>query len=183
MAVQRSTFDLVVRIAEKHVSDLVVEVELETESPPTIALPDELMNLLGDKLPTDLKDTPTEFSKVRSRSTQIRCVPVEKLTVCDQASTYILAWLVTFRFFESAVGVRLLCTRSYTDRSSQAVALQSPRIKSAYNDQIRRAALIPDSFLPSIFGLLNLSDRTRATDISPWGVDEFHLDCKHGETG
>lgn len=66
LAVQRSTFDLVVRIAEKHVSDLVVEVELETESPPTIALPDELMALLGDKLSVDLKANPTEFPKVGS---------------------------------------------------------------------------------------------------------------------
>lgn len=67
LAVQRSAFDLVVRIAEKYVSDLVVEVELETETPPTISLPGELMALLSEKLSPELKQTPADYSKVRGR--------------------------------------------------------------------------------------------------------------------
>lgn len=45
-------------------SDLVVEVELETENPPTIALPQELVDLLSAKLSPDVLQQPDEYSKV-----------------------------------------------------------------------------------------------------------------------
>ena len=66
---------------------------------------------------------------------------------------------MAFRFFETA----------------------SPRIKSAYIDQLRRADLVPSSFLPSLFAILNLSDRTRVVDISPWAVSEFQLEREPSE--
>lgn len=150
---QQSSYDLVVRIAEKHVSDLVVEVELETETPPPIALPQELVELLTTKLSPTVLQNSEEYSG---------------------ASTYLLAWLVAFRFFETAVsGARHAPDEYEADSSAH---LQSPRIKSAYIDQLRRASLIADSFLPSIFAILNLSDRTRVIDVTPWAVNEFHLE-------
>lgn len=56
--------------------------------------------------------------------------------------------------------------------------LQSPRIRSAYLDQLRRLDLIPSTFLPSIFSLLSIGDRSRSFDASPYAVDEFYVDCK-----
>lgn len=64
LAVQQSSYDLVVRIAEKHVSDLVVEVELQTDARPTIALPQELIELLSAKLSTDVLSSPEQYAAV-----------------------------------------------------------------------------------------------------------------------
>ncbi|KAK4058560.1 hypothetical protein OIO90_000004 [Microbotryomycetes sp. JL221] len=129
LKVQRTAFDLIIKLVESHVTDLVVEVELDSDNALTIALPTELVQLISAK--EALKDA--EPSAV---------------------TTYLLAWLITFRFFESA----------------------SPRIKYAYNDQLRRADIVASSFLPMIFALVNLSDRTKPVDLSPWAVDEFHLE-------
>jgi hypothetical protein len=59
---------------------------------------------------------------------------------------------------------------------------QSPRIRSAYLDHLRRLDLIPSTFLPSIFGLLSIGDRSRSFDASPYAVDEFVVDCKFHNT-
>lgn len=64
LTVQQSSYDLVVRIAEKHVSDLVVEVELQTDAPPTIALPQELIDLLSAKLSPDVLHIPEQYAAV-----------------------------------------------------------------------------------------------------------------------
>ncbi|KAI5475113.1 ubiquitin-protein ligase E3 [Pseudohyphozyma bogoriensis] len=133
LTVQQSSYDLVCRIAGKHVADLVVEVELETEASASVELPEELIVLLSAKLDADTLDSPEEYAK---------------------ASTYLFAWLAAFRFFDNA----------------------SPRIKSAYIDQLRRLDLVATSFLPSVFMLLNLSDRTRPFDVTPWSIDEFHIE-------
>lgn len=68
LAVQQSSYDLVVRIAEKHVSDLVVEVELQTDMPPTIALPQELIELLSAKLSPDVLHAPEQYAAVSKSS-------------------------------------------------------------------------------------------------------------------
>ncbi|KAL8278772.1 hypothetical protein RQP46_008841 [Phenoliferia psychrophenolica] len=133
LAVQLSSYDLVDRIAAKYVSDLVVEVELDTESPPVIELPKQLVKLLSKQLAPSILETPEDYSK---------------------ASTFLLAWLTAFRFFEKA----------------------SPRIKAAYIDQLRRLDTVAVSFLPSMFALLGLSDRGRAFDVSPWQVDDFRVE-------
>lgn len=36
--------------------------------------------------------------------------------------------------------------------------------------------LVATSFLPSIFALLGLGDRSKAFDVSPWAVDEFYIE-------
>ncbi|KAK4053203.1 hypothetical protein OIV83_001938 [Microbotryomycetes sp. JL201] len=131
--VQKTAFDLLVKIVETHIADLVVEAELDTDDTLQLALPVELVALISDKVDADAQ-------AVETYST---------------TTTYLFAWLVTFRFFEMA----------------------SPRIKAAYNDQLRRADIVATSLLPTIFTLVNLSDRTRPVDISPWAVDEFHHEC------
>lgn len=55
---------------------------------------------------------------------------------------------------------------------------QSPQIKSAYLDQLRRLDLVATSLLPSLFLLLNLGERGRYFDVAPWAVDDFQLDCE-----
>ncbi|KAM0747033.1 hypothetical protein T439DRAFT_104716 [Meredithblackwellia eburnea MCA 4105] len=129
LSVQLSSYELVDRIAAKYVSDLVVEVEVEKEEPPVIELPAELVLLLSEPLEPGTQDYP-------------------------KASSFLLAWLIAFRFFESG----------------------SPPIKSAYVDQLRKLDLIGTVFLPSIFGLLGLSDRGRPFDVAPWAIDDFRID-------
>lgn len=65
LAVQQSAYDLVSRIAEKHVTDLVVEVELNPDGTEVLELPKELVALLMDKLPVDTLESPKQFSAVR----------------------------------------------------------------------------------------------------------------------
>ncbi|GAA5853357.1 hypothetical protein JCM5353_007763 [Sporobolomyces roseus] len=78
----------------------------------------------------------------------------EELESEERASTYLLSWLTAFAFFGPA----------------------SPRLRSAYIDQLRNNDLVASSLLPSLFSLFNLSDRTRPTDLSPWSIDDFHLE-------
>lgn len=56
------------------------------------------------------------------------------------------------------------------------LVLQSPRLRAAFLEQLRDTGLVVDSFLPTVFSLVRLSDRTRPIDLAPWTVDEFHLD-------
>ncbi|KAK4699559.1 E3 ubiquitin-protein ligase listerin, partial [Phenoliferia sp. Uapishka_3] len=133
LAVQQSSYDLVDRIAAKYVSDLVVEVELETEESPIIELPAELIALLAGQLSPTILETPEDYSK---------------------ASTFLLAWLTAFRFFDKG----------------------SPRIKAAYIDQLRRLDIVATTFLPSMFAMLGISDRGRAFDVTPWEIDDFRID-------
>ncbi|GAA5859119.1 hypothetical protein JCM1840_003760 [Sporobolomyces johnsonii] len=127
LAVQLSSYDLLRRVIVKHVGDLVVEVELDQEGETRVELPEELVRLLERQ--------------------------VEGAEEAE-ASSYLLAWLTAFAFFEQA----------------------SPRLRSAYIDQLRNADLVAGSLLPALFGLLNLSDRTRPIDLSPWSIDDFHLE-------
>ncbi|POY76742.1 hypothetical protein BMF94_0334 [Rhodotorula taiwanensis] len=127
LTVQLSSYHLLQRVVEKHVADLVVEAELDAEDKLDIRLPTALVSALGDK-PTE--DEPAE------------------------ATAYLLSWLLTFGFFESA----------------------SPRLRAAFLEQLRDTGLVVDSFLPTVFSLVRLSDRTRPIDLAPWTVDEFHLD-------
>ncbi|KAM0792628.1 hypothetical protein ACM66B_005288 [Microbotryomycetes sp. NB124-2] len=131
LRVQRTAFSLLIKIVETHVAELVVEAELDADGSLQLALPVELVAMISDKVEADADAVETYSS----------------------TTSYLLAWLLTFRFFE----------------------LASPRIKSAYNDQLRRADIVATSFLPTIFALVNMSDRTRPIDISPWAVDEFHF--------
>ncbi|GAA5947534.1 hypothetical protein JCM3765_001719 [Sporobolomyces pararoseus] len=130
LAVQISSYDLLRRVVHKHVEDLVVEVELDSEEEIKIQLPSSLVKILETRLDGEDLDEPAK------------------------ASTYLLAWLTTFAFFGPA----------------------SPRLRSAYIDQLRNNDLVASSLLPSLFSLFNLSDRTRPTDLSPWSIDDFHLE-------
>ncbi|GAA5944519.1 ubiquitin-protein ligase RKR1 [Sporobolomyces koalae] len=130
LAVQISSFNLLQRVVQKHVEDLVVEVELDAEEKIEIELPSSLVKLLEVKLDVDELEDPF------------------------RASAYLLSWLTTFAFFGPA----------------------SPRLRSAYLEQIRNHDLVAASLLPSLFSLLNLSDRSRPTELSPWSVDDFHLE-------
>ncbi|GAA5878216.1 hypothetical protein JCM16303_002689 [Sporobolomyces ruberrimus] len=130
LAVQVSSYDLLRRVVQKHVEDLVVEAELDAEEKLEIHLPLSLVKLLETKLNADDVESP------------------------EKASAYLLAWLTTFAFFGPA----------------------SPRLRSGYIDQLRNNDLVASSLLPSLFGLFNLSDRTRPTDLSPWSIDDFHLE-------
>lgn len=66
LAVQHSAYSLVTRIAAKHVSDLVVEVELDTDEGRVIDLPDELIKLLEARVSDEVLQTPEEYSSVRA---------------------------------------------------------------------------------------------------------------------
>ncbi|BGP30376.1 hypothetical protein JCM10296v2_002130 [Rhodotorula toruloides] len=70
------------------------------------------------------------------------------------ATTYLLGWMTAFSFFVSA----------------------SPRLRTAYIEQLRDDGLIVQSLLPSLFALLSISDRMRPFDLAPWSIDDFHLD-------
>ncbi|GAA6012470.1 hypothetical protein JCM10207_007100 [Rhodosporidiobolus poonsookiae] len=72
----------------------------------------------------------------------------------EKATPYLFAWMTAFAFFESS----------------------SPRLRSAYIEQLRNIELVTSSLLPSLFGLLNLSDRSRPVDLSPWSIDDFHFE-------
>ncbi|BGO97992.1 E3 ubiquitin-protein ligase listerin [Rhodotorula toruloides] len=72
----------------------------------------------------------------------------------SSATTYLLGWMTAFSFFGSA----------------------SPRLRTAYIEQLRDDGLIVQSLLPSLFALLSISDRTRPFDLAPWSIDDFHLD-------
>ncbi|SCV69490.1 BQ2448_2510 [Microbotryum intermedium] len=133
LAIQQSSYSLVTRIAAQHVSDFVVEVELDQEGVLKGTLPDSLIQLLSDKLPGDVLLEPQHYAR---------------------ASTLLHGWLIAFTFFDQA----------------------SPRLKADYTNHLRKLELVGSSYLPSLFALLNLSDRTRTVDVSPWGIDEFHLE-------
>ncbi|GAA6034281.1 hypothetical protein JCM8097_003822 [Rhodosporidiobolus ruineniae] len=128
LAVQLSSYDLLRRIIAQHVSDLVVEVELDAEEKVKIEYPAALLKVLEE--------------------------PLRDGDSAERATSYLFAWMTTFAFFESA----------------------SPRLRSAYIEQLRNVELVTSSLLPSLFGLLNLSDRTRAVDLSPWFIDDFHFE-------
>ncbi|GAA5913647.1 hypothetical protein JCM6882_008707 [Rhodosporidiobolus microsporus] len=128
LAVQLSSYDLLRRVIAQHVSDLVVEVELDTEEKVRIEYPAALLRLLQNPLKDD--DEP------------------------EKATSFLFAWMTAFAFFESA----------------------SPRLRSAYIEQLRNLELVTISLLPSLFSLLNLSDRTRPVDLSPWFIDDFHFE-------
>lgn len=64
LSVQKSSYNLVSRIAEKHVTDLVVEVELDTESTIVLEIPQELVGLISKKLPVTIMETPEQFPLV-----------------------------------------------------------------------------------------------------------------------
>ncbi|BGP23081.1 ubiquitin-protein ligase E3 [Rhodotorula toruloides] len=69
-------------------------------------------------------------------------------------TTYLLGWMTAFSFFGSA----------------------SPRLRTAYIEQMRDEGIVEQSLLPSLFTLLSISDRTRPFDLAPWSIDDFHLD-------
>ncbi|GAA5999438.1 ubiquitin-protein ligase RKR1 [Rhodotorula paludigena] len=71
-----------------------------------------------------------------------------------RTTAYLLAWLATFSFFESS----------------------SPRLRASYIEQLRDSGLIVNTLLPSLFHLLSLGDRGRPFDLSPWSIDDFHLE-------
>lgn len=50
LPVQHSAFQLIGRTVQKHIADLVVEVELDTESTTTIELPAQLLALVSSRL-------------------------------------------------------------------------------------------------------------------------------------
>ncbi|GAA5860656.1 hypothetical protein JCM8547_005490 [Rhodosporidiobolus lusitaniae] len=128
IAVQLSSYDLLRRIVAQHVSDLVVETELDTEEKMLIEFPAGLVKLVE--------------------------TPLKEGAQPEQATSYLFAWMTAFAFFESA----------------------SPRLRNAYIEQLRNAELIISSLLPSLFALLNLSDRTRPVDLSSWFIDVFHFE-------
>ncbi|GAA5992433.1 hypothetical protein JCM10908_000814 [Rhodotorula pacifica] len=72
----------------------------------------------------------------------------------SQITAYLLFWLLAFSFFESA----------------------SPRLREAYLEQLRDSGLVIQSFLPAVFEPLQVSDRTRPVDLSPWSVHDFVLE-------
>ncbi|KAG0655711.1 hypothetical protein C6P46_000745 [Rhodotorula mucilaginosa] len=126
-AVQLSSYQLLRRVIDKHVSDLVVEAELDVEDKLEIRLPPALVTALEH---------------------------VPDVDEPSQVTTYLLSWLLTFSFFESA----------------------SPRLREAYLEQLRDSGLVVQAFLPAVFAPLQLSDRTRPVDLTPWSVDDFVLE-------
>lgn len=96
LAVQLSSYNLLRRIIAQHISDLVVETELDTEEAVKIEYPAELMKLLG----APLKDG-EEAQKVRLslRPLSFFADPASFF----QATSYLFAWMTAFAFFESAV--------------------------------------------------------------------------------
>ncbi|GAA5851231.1 hypothetical protein JCM9279_007491 [Rhodotorula babjevae] len=126
--VQLSSYDLLRRVVVQHVSDLVVETELESVEDLEIKLPASLVQVVEKPLVDEADEART--------------------------TAYLLAWMTVFSFFDSA----------------------SPRLRTAYIEQLRDSGLVVDSLLPSLFGLLSLSDRGRAFDLAPWSIDDFHLD-------
>lgn len=64
LSVQQSAYQLLVRIADQHVSSLVVEVELDAEAIRLAELPPSLMSLLESKLDRDILQNEQDHSKV-----------------------------------------------------------------------------------------------------------------------
>ncbi|GAA5970378.1 hypothetical protein JCM11641_001687 [Rhodosporidiobolus odoratus] len=129
LAAQLSSYDLLRRIITQHVSNLVVEIELEAEQEQVvIEFPTELLNLLQE--------------------------PLEEGDEAEKATSYLFTWMTTFAFFDNA----------------------SPRIRSAYVEQLRNLDLVQTSLLPSLFNLLAINDRTRPFDLAPWSINDFHLE-------
>lgn len=137
----------------QHVSDLVVETELETVEEVEIKLPTSLVQLVEKPLAHEADE--------------------------DRTTAYLLAWMTAFSFFNSAVRLRASLTFGSGEPELTSALLarpQSPRLRTAYIEQLRDSGLVIDSLLPSLFGLLSLSDRGRAFDLAPWSIDDFHLD-------
>lgn len=64
MAVQHSSYNLVSRIADKYVTDLVVEAELDGDTVGVIQLPLELIALISNRLPFEISQETNEYYKV-----------------------------------------------------------------------------------------------------------------------
>jgi hypothetical protein len=88
----------------------------------------------------------------------------------------LLSWLLTFSFFESAVGRHSFRFVEETLRRLTPNPSQSPRLREAYLEQLRDSGLVVQAFLPAVFAPLQLSDRTRPVDLTPWSVDDFVLE-------
>jgi len=72
-------------------------------------------------------------------------------------SELLLAWLLVFQHFGDT----------------------TPAIRAAYLEEIRRSDLVPQNFLPLIFHLLQVSDRSRGVDLMPWSVQTFVVEDLH----
>ena len=81
--IQITAHTLLQRMIKAQTADLVVKVELETETPIQVALPKELVDILGSGL---------EGAKAISEAEPHM-----------QQSTYLLAWKLVFDYFEDAV--------------------------------------------------------------------------------
>lgn len=121
LAVQISSYDLLRRIVHKHVEDLVVEVELDTEEKLGILLPSSLIGIL--KEPLNAQD----------------------LANPSKTSTYLLAWLTAFAFFgPSSPRVRAAYIDQLRDSDLVASSLL-PSLFSLFNlsDRTRPTDLSP----------------------------------------
>lgn len=57
-------------------------------------------------------------------------------------------------------------------------SLQTPVIKAAYVEQLRRSGSVKHGLLPLVFGLLGVSDRGRGLDLAPWATEVFDVERK-----
>ena len=105
LPVQQSAFQLIGRTVQKHIADLVVEVELDTESTATIELPAQLLALVSAKLSVESLGSLEDVAEV----SRPRNVSRWRLMIRGQTSTFLLAWLVAFQFFDTAVSLATLC--------------------------------------------------------------------------
>ncbi|KAH9806845.1 hypothetical protein DFH28DRAFT_1160381 [Melampsora americana] len=76
---------------------------------------------------------------------------LDKVTDHDLVA-HLLGWLLVFTYFENA----------------------SLRLKNAYNAQLREMGLIPRRLVPLLHGILRISDRGKAYDVSIWDITQFN---------
>jgi hypothetical protein len=92
-----------------------------------------------------------------------------------QANGFLFPWLIAFHFFDKAVSGVMKDGR--IARSELTVIVkQSFKLKNAYIEQLRNLSLVGGSLLPALFSILGVSERGRPFDLSPYSVDEFHLE-------
>lgn len=86
---------------------------------------------------------------------------------------FLLSWLLAFEHFVKAVSQQL---HAAPNRAALMIAQQSPRIKSAYIEQLRNTEVVSSCLLPTLFSLIGIGGRRRIVDLAVWSVDSFELD-------
>ncbi|KAH7882407.1 hypothetical protein F5I97DRAFT_1939442 [Phlebopus sp. FC_14] len=142
--VQRMSYYLFHNAARKRTEHLVIESAVDTEDAVKPELPAELVAIL---------QTSPGFAELLD--------PDDQFPSRDQASGYLLAWMITFDLFMDA----------------------SMKVRSGYFNHMRSLNIICRHFIPNIFEALGLySGGKKVFKLDVWAVDEFYLEAFEPES-